>query len=108
MKFKSILVVLTFVADFAMANAGGTGHIGGTSYSMNQEDVFGYRTLELTESPAIKFLGRNQGEYVFEVSEPSGETQIFSLRPEEIEPAMLDAILKSQSENGNEVSLVSI
>lgn len=80
---------------------GGAGHIGGSPNSASfyyDHDV----------KRGIRFLGKVQSEYVFEILNSLGERQVFSLRIEELDGSILNAILESERNSGKVVELTEI
>ncbi len=98
MKFKSMFFVLLITLTGSLASAGGTGYSGGGGgfhtqpVEKDQED--GYSR--------VQFVERHQGETTF-ILKRDGVEHVFSLRPEEIDPQMMNLIFKSEQNRGEPV-----
>ena len=83
----AILLISHCPSAFAGGGDSISGGGGRTSYTPNN----------FQESPyKIQFLGKNQGEFVFEATDEHGIRETFSLRSEELDEITLKAIIDSQ------------
>lgn len=99
MKKISLVVFLFLTTPSLAGNGSGVGGTGGfhtQETEKGQEDGYSH----------VKFVERRHGETTF-VLKRNGLEQVFSLRPEEIEPQMMELILKSE-QNRKEPVLVEI
>lgn len=95
MKKISILVFLFLTTPSLAGNGSGVGGTGGFHSQPAEKDQEGGYSR-------VRFVEHHQGETTF-ILKRDGVEHVFSLRPEEIEPQMMNLIFKSEQNRGEPV-----